>query len=73
MPQRLNQWAALRCKEPQFLRFLGATDEAEAADVVRIVCNIQSRGELDTSADAADLFHRIIRRPCAEFLKGKGD
>lgn len=71
----LSQWAALRCQEPDFRRWLfgrfssihsgvmkGIPAE-EAADVMRAVCNVESRAELDHDARAAQAFHDLIRTP----------
>lgn len=64
---RLSTWAALRCREALFQQFLGAQDEAEAAEVVRRVCHVTSRGEIDQNPEAQQLFHEVIRKPYAAF------
>jgi hypothetical protein len=69
--QRLSTWAALRCKEEDFQRFLRAPDEPTAIRLVRAMCDIQSRRELDTSEVAAHLFHQLIRLPYQKFLTEK--
>ncbi len=48
---------------PLFLDWAGAADAAEAAGIIRGICQIQSRAELDHNPDAAKLFHERIRRP----------
>jgi hypothetical protein len=65
--QRLSVWCALRCREPEFQRFLGVTNEQAAADKVRSVCGIESRAELDADAEAAQRLHDRIRKPFIEF------
>lgn len=41
----------------------------DAAGLVRHICMVSSRAELDNDAAAADLFHRLIRRPYADWLE----
>lgn len=60
---RLSTWLVLRCKEPAFQRFLGANDEDEAAAVVRILCQVDSRGDIDRNPEAEQRFHNLIRKP----------
>lgn len=69
--QRLSTWAALRCKEEEFQRFLRAPDERTAVRVVRAMCDIKSRRELDSDHVAAHLFHQLIRLPYQKFLTEK--
>lgn len=45
----------------------GADDEDVAAHAVRLICDIESRAELDHNARAAQLFHEKIRKPWMEF------
>ncbi len=71
----LSQWAAMRCAEPEFQRWLkdththawesapGATPAEKAAGAVRGLCSIDSRAELDSNEQAAQTFHRIVRGP----------
>ena len=66
--QRLSQWAALRCKEPQFQRFLDVKTEVSAAHVLRRKVGVKSRSELDTDPDAAQRFHSLIRIPFSNYL-----
>lgn len=79
---RAVQW----CKEPQFWAFLNISftgdhvdSEAGAAELLKFVCNVDSRKELDTDADAARLFSQHIRGPYQQYLlvagriAGKGD
>lgn len=71
----LAQWVAMRCKEPHFLAWLygqhkeqWATTEGEsaedvAANLVRALCGVESRAELDSNPDAAATLHKLIREP----------
>ena len=65
--QLLSQWVALRCKDPEFQRFLHAKGEAEAIVAVRTRCGVQSRREFDTDPAAAQRLHDLIRHPYREF------
>lgn len=65
--QRLSTWLALRCREPLFQQFLGAAGEAEAAEVVRVICGVDSRAQIDTSIEAQRLCHDVIRKPYLQF------
>lgn len=67
--QRLSTWLALRCKEPQFQRFLRVPTEALAVSSVRAICEVKSRSEIDANPVAEKRFHQFIRLPYAEFLK----
>lgn len=68
---RLSAWLALRCREVLFQRFLGAVDEAEAAEVVRRVCQVESRGDIDRNPDAQQRFHDLIRKPYLTYQQEK--
>ena len=67
--QRLSTWVALRCKEPEFRRFLRVPDEATAAHSVRAICEVKSRSEIDSSPEAQMRFHQFIRVPYSQFLQ----
>jgi hypothetical protein len=62
----LCYWAVQRCKEPHFrvwfVNKITATEE-DAKRAIYALCDIKSRKELDTNADAADLFNEHVRRP----------
>lgn len=60
---RLSTWLALRCREPEFQRFLRSPDEATCVRVVRALCDVQSRGEVDSNPEAASRCHVLIRLP----------
>lgn len=80
-PQRqrpLSQVAAILCTIATFRRFLSerfnrtvAGDE-EAADLVREICRIKSRRELDTDDHAASAF-RGMRADYRNWMNGIGD
>lgn len=69
------KWAAMRCQEPGFHRWLqeafpqqweashGNTPALWAASTVRAACGIDSRAELDSNAAAAARFDLLIRKP----------
>jgi hypothetical protein len=72
-----SQWVAMRCNEPAFQQWLcrafpldwqrlpSETASGVAANVVRKVCGIESRAELDSSPAAARYFDELIRAPYA--------
>lgn len=74
----LAQWVAMRCLDAHFQIWLhdrfptqwdqapGKSESELAASVVRAVCAVDSRAELDNNPSAADLFHRLIRKPYME-------
>jgi hypothetical protein len=61
--------AGILCNTARFRKWLSiatGTDNlnaAEAADVVRQVCKVESRAELNTNRQAERLFHQLLRRP----------
>src|SRR5262245_2348189 len=71
----LSKWAALRCAMPTFQTWLastfpdawrfahGDTQAEKAAGVIRGVCCIESRAELDHDSRARVVFDREIRGP----------
>lgn len=71
----LAKWCAIRCGETAFQRWIqerhlkeweaapGNTPATWAASVIRAVCGIESRAELDSDLAAAARFDRLIRRP----------
>lgn len=67
--QLISNWLALRCKEPQFWKFLKVEGEPAAVHLVRSLCEVKSRRELDTDPEAAQRFHEIIRKPYATYLE----
>ncbi|WP_288379799.1 hypothetical protein [uncultured Massilia sp.] len=65
--QLLSRWVALRCREPEFQRFLRVPDEATAAHSVRAICGVRSRGDIDRDPAAEKRFHQFIRLPFMQF------
>jgi hypothetical protein len=71
----LAQWVAMRCQEPHFQAWLyrqdrerwiaAAGEDAEevAANVIRAICGVDSRAELDSNPEAAARLHKLIREP----------
>jgi hypothetical protein len=68
---RLSTWIVLRCKESLFQHFLGAVDEDEAAEIVRRVCQVESRGDIDRNPEAQQRFHQLIRLPYLTYQQEK--
>lgn len=66
--QRLSAWLAQRCKEEAFQRFLRVPSESVAITSVRAICEVKSRGEIDTNPAAQRRFHDFIRRPFMQFM-----
>lgn len=66
-----GQW----CNDPIFWEWLEETvgekvaSADDAAILVRHITDVASRAELDSNTAAADRFHRLIRRPYAEWLE----
>jgi len=65
--QRISQWLAIRCKEAEFQRFLGAASEPDAISKVRALGQVKSRAEFDADPEAAQRFHEKIRHPFIDF------
>jgi hypothetical protein len=79
--QDLSQYAAMLCKEPEFLAFLevhvpttkeeGFTwNPTTAAEWMRQTCQVPSRALLDTDPDAAKRFHQLVRMPYLQHTGG---
>jgi len=79
----LCSWVAIRCSEPAFAAWietaypdqwleqfmnLGDAEEA-AAKVVRDLCQVVSRRDLDTDTEAAARLHARVRLPYMQWLK----
>lgn len=73
-------WSVLRCAEPVFWDFLNqrfpgaekVKTAAQAAEVVKFVCGVESRKEFDTNPEARTAFKRQIRDPWhRHFLAGR--
>lgn len=60
-----SQQAYLRCTKPEFWKFLavkvgsGCNDAERAAHIVRAVCKVESRRELDSDAEAGAAWTRL--------------
>lgn len=73
-----GQW----CQKPEFVEWLKTVypaafwsaekthkpDPETAAQVIRVMCGITSRAELDTDKKAAETFDRAVRKPFAAYL-----
>lgn len=81
----LAKLAGILCADAKFRKWLFATritcaadnfpDEAEqdeegAAELVRSICQVSTRAELDHNPRAAEFFHEIIRKPWLAFSGG---
>lgn len=66
----LCKWAVMRDDDPLFLAWMppGQTPREFILDV----CEIDSRKKLDTNPTAADVFHRLIRKPFEEWVRRPG-
>jgi hypothetical protein len=45
---------------------------AEVAEMIRTVCNVESRKDLDTSDFAAEAFHEQLRKPYVAWRNDRG-
>lgn len=83
----LSRLAGLWCQDPAFQAWVatqegfgavirtappGMQPDDMAKLVVRAVCNVQSRAEIDHSPEAAALFHNQIRLPYSAYLRDLG-
>lgn len=75
----LSVWAALRCKEPEFQGWIArkagnviAPSEEGAAGFIRLLCNVESRAEIDSNPEAERKFHEGIRGPYSKWLAARG-
>lgn len=74
----LARLAGQMCQNPDFLDWfarhlfgsdgkkLGAT---EAANIMRAICRVSTRAELDHNKPAAERFHNEIRKPWVEYQR----
>lgn len=75
--QRLSNVAAMYCRSEDFQEYCKAGSingaraysEEDCAELVRDVCGIASRSELDDNERAAELFHQRIRVPFARWME----
>ena len=64
------QLSGMLARDPQFIEWVGlwtvpprAVSADEAAQFIRLACQVESRRDLATNAQAADRFHQFIRKP----------
>ena len=61
----LSRQAAMRCDDPRFWTFLTeygpdpVEDSVAAAEVIRMLCDVQSRSEFDTNPKAAEKWRNL--------------
>lgn len=73
----LCKLAAMFCNEPKFRDWLRLTYDPlpqtaeDAATIIRNVCKIESRAELDHNEAAAQRFHSHFRLPYRDHLDGR--
>lgn len=65
------------CNDPQFWAWFESIDHPcensiDAAELVRYLCDIKSRAELDHDPVAAEKFHRLIRGPFSKYTQARG-
>lgn len=80
----LAKLAGILCGDPEFQAWIekaaaptwqiadapaDATPAERAAVLVRLMCGVESRAELDHNGDAAERFHELIRKPWLEHRK----
>ncbi|MGP8437147.1 hypothetical protein ACT2GS_27870 [Paraburkholderia fungorum] len=69
----ISQLAGMLPRDPKFREWAASHAEVEpltvdeAAEFIRIVCQIDSRRALATDKAAADRFHNLLRRPFVEW------
>jgi hypothetical protein len=68
--QTLSQAAAMLCQNEDFWKWAGVESEEEATDWVRKTLNIQSRRQLDSDLELAQMYHDVIRRPFVRWNNG---
>ena len=72
-------WTVMRCEELSFWRFLSSwhadwikrdiCNPNEAKELVKAVCKVTSRKELDTNPEANKICNKEIRQPYSDYLK----
>lgn len=68
------QW----CKDPMFWRWTdtisayAVESETGASNLIKSICDIDSRKALDTDPAAAERFHRLMRGPYIEYMLSRG-
>lgn len=69
---QLAKWAAMRCQDERFMKWMRVKNEQAAREEILLVCRIRSRAELDNNPEAAEMFDQNFRRPWAEHCKRMG-
>lgn len=69
---QLAKWAAMRCQDERFMKWMRVKNEQAAREEILLVCRIRSRAELDNNPEAAEMFDHHFRRPWAEHCKRMG-
>lgn len=75
MTRELCIMACCFCRDPQFHAWLTEqagepVNEAGAKEFILVVCQVDSRNDLDRHTGAAQRFHNLVRKP---FLEWKGE
>lgn len=68
----LAKLAGMWCNDPEFMDWMEAADSYGAAENIRVICEIDTRAELDHDPVAAEKFHRLIRGPYQKHLIARG-
>lgn len=61
-PKTPAEWAGMLCNDVRFQKWAGQPSAEAAADMVRRVCGIRSRSEINTNARAAALWNAMHNR-----------
>jgi hypothetical protein len=71
---RLSSYAAMLCREPQFMQWLNTgphdeifESEEQVATWMRNLLSIESRADLDHSEAKAQMFHEEVRKPYSKW------
>lgn len=78
-----GEWAKLAgiwCADPEFWKFCfeehpsadSVTSPDEAADLVRYLCEIESRADLDHDKEALARFNKYFRHPFMKWMQARG-
>lgn len=72
MAANLTRLAGILPTQPLFRAWLEdlahqPITEHDAAEFIRLACQVESRRQLDANPDAARLFHSVVRRPFIEW------
>ena len=57
------------CKDPLFWEYTNSKNEQQAAHFVKIICNVESRNQIDGNRAAEEQFHELIRKPYQAWLQ----